>query len=194
MAGAADGLYLEFADKRRGREGLALHATVKELSAGGVVLKVEEAAGKVDLALLQGREAVIRFPEIEDAGLGRVQTRVLWAKSPEDKTGECAIGLELACPDLRVRKMLEDRLQAYPRDLKELWDQWDRVHVRPFPLKADHAVYLVAAAAIGGGTGLYFLGPESLKLYGSILAIYGCFMMAAKSVWAMWQERAVAGG
>lgn len=142
MAGAAGGLYLEFAGRRRGGESLALPVKVKELSAGGVVLKVEETAGKVDLAHLQGQEAFIRLPGIEDGELGRIQTRVLWAKAPGDKTGECAIGLELADPDLRIRKMLEDRLQGYPRDIKELWDQWDRVHVRPFPLKADHAVYL----------------------------------------------------
>jgi hypothetical protein len=166
---------------------------VTELSAGGVVLKVEDASGKVDIANLQGQEAVIRLPGIADAELGRIQGRVLWARPQEGKAGVYAIGLELADPDLRVRRVLEDRLQGYPRDIKELWDQWDRVHVRRLPLKADHAVYLIAASAIGGGTGLYFLGPEPLKLYGSILAIYGCLMMAAKSVWAMWQERAVAG-
>jgi Tfp pilus assembly protein PilZ len=189
---AADDLYLEFAGSRQGQEDVAISAGVRELSAGGVVLKFEDVSGKVDAANLQGREAIIRLREVADPERGRIKARVLWARPQGDKAGAYLIGLELADPELQVRKMLEDRLQAYPGDIKELWDQWDRVHVCRLPLKADYAVYLVAAIAIGGGTGLYFLGPESLKLYGSILAIYGCLMMAGKSVWAMWQERVVA--
>jgi hypothetical protein len=188
-AGAAGGLYLEFAGQKRDRGAITLAVGVTELSATGVVLRAEDASGKLDGAGLEGREAIIRLPHTTEAELDQIQGRVLWTKPQAGKAGEYAIGLELANPDLRVRKTLEDRLQVYPKDIKELWDQWDRVHVRRLPLKADQAVYLVAAAAIGGGVGLFFLGPESLKLYGSILAVYGCMMMAVKSVWAMWQER-----
>lgn len=193
MAGATGRLYLEFADRGGGREGVGIPVGVTQLSAGGVVLRVRDGQGKVDLTDLPGQEAIIRLAGLEDPDLSRIQARVLWARAQEGRTGEYAIGLELATPDLPVRKVLEDHLEGYPKDMKELWDQWDRVHVGRLPLKADHAVYLVAAGAIGGGTGLYFLGPESLKLYGSILAIYGCLMMAAKSIWAMWRERVVAG-
>ena len=192
-AGAAGGLYLKIAGEKWGRKDLSLPVEVTELSAGGVVLRVEDASGRVDIANLQGQEAVISLPDLAANELGQIQTRVLWAKPQEGKAGTYSIGLELADSDLWVRKLLEDRLQGNPRDIKDLWDQWDRIHLRRLPLKANHAVYVVAAAAIGGGTGLYFLGPESLKLFGSILAIYGCLMMAAKSIRAMWHERTVAG-
>jgi len=184
-------MYLELAGQKRGQGSLKLQVEVTGLSAGGVMLRAENASGTFDFLNLKDRDVIIRLPELPEEDLGRIQGRILWVRSEEGKAGEYFLGLELADPDLRVRKALEDRLQAYPSDIKELWDQWDRVHARRITLRADQAIYLVGVGAMVGGTALYFLGPDSLKLFGSILAIYGCLMMAAKSVWAMWQERAV---
>jgi hypothetical protein len=186
-----NGLYLELGGKKRGQAPLSLPAEVMGLSAGGVVLIAAGAAGRVGDSNLKGQEAVILLPQYPEEELGRIQGRVLWARPAEGQAGAYVISLELAEPDLRVRQVLEDRLQVYPRDFKELWDQWDRVHGRRFIPSGHQAVYGVAVGAMVGGTALYFLGPENLRLYGSILAIYGCLMMAAKSAWAMWQERTV---
>lgn len=65
------------------------------------------------------------------------------------------------------------------------------MHARRLLPSADQAIYLVAVGAMVGGAALYLFGPETLKLYGGILAIYGCLMMAARSAWAMWQARTV---
>jgi len=186
---APGGIFLELANPGRGRKTLTLPVGVTGLSAGGVMLKAEDASEKFAALNLTGQEAVIRLPHFPEEDLGQIRGRVLWARPEEGKAGEYAIALELADPELRVRKVLEDRLQAYPGDIKELWDQWDRVHARRLLPSADQAVYLVGVGAIGGGTALYFLGPEFLKMFGSILAIYGCLMMAARSAWVMWQER-----
>jgi hypothetical protein len=187
---ATGGLSLEFADPSRGQGRLTFPVSVAGLSSGGVVLKIEDSSGKLDLLNLKGREVKICLPGWPEENLGRIRGRVLWTR-PEGDRGEYSLGLELADPDFRVRKALEDRLEAYPRDLKELWDQWDRVHARRLLPTADQAVYLVGIAAMAGGMGLYIIGPESLKLFGSIMAIYGCLMMAAKSVWTLWQERTI---
>ncbi len=190
-AEAPGGIYLELTGQRRGQGNHTLPVGVTGLSAGGVVLGVEDTGGKFDFLNLKNRKVVICLPERAEEDLARIHGRVIWSQPEENKPGKYLLGLALADPDLRVRKVLEDRLQEYPRDIKELWDQWDRVHARRITLQADQAVYLVGAGAMMGGTALYFLGPASLKLYGSILAIYGCLMMAARSVWALWQERAV---
>jgi len=186
-----DGLYLELAGKKRGQAPLSLPVEVTALSAGGVVLKTAGASDSVDALHLEGRETVIRVPQLREEPLGQIQGRVLWVRAGEGKEGEYAIALELNSPGLRVRKVLEDRLETCPRDIKELWDQWDRVHARRLLPSPDQAVYLVAVGAMAGGATFYFLGPDTLKLYGGILAIYGCLMMAARSAWAMWQARTV---
>lgn len=183
------GLYMELPDPEEGRAPGKCPVHVTSLSAGGVVLRVEDASGKFVLQNLMGREVVICSPEALEEDLSRIRARVLWTR-PEEAYG-LSLGLELADPDLRVRKILEDRLQGYPRDIKELWDQWDRIHAQRLVPSINQAVYIVGLGAMAGGTVLYFLGPESLRLFGSILAVYGCLLMAAKSAWAMWRERVV---
>jgi hypothetical protein len=186
-----NGLYLELGGKRRGRTSLSLPVEVAGLSAGGVVLTATDASGRVGDSDLKGQEALILLPQYSEEDLGKIPGRVLWTRAAEGQAGAYVIALELAEPDLRVRQVLEDRLKEYPRDFKELWDQWDRVHARRFIPSGHQAIYAVAVGAMAGGTALYLLGPENLRLYGSILAIYGCLMMAARSAWAMWQDRIV---
>lgn len=193
MAGAGAGpenpgerLYLELPGSGRGGETPAFPVSVASLSAGGVVLKVEDSPKTVDFLNLKDREAVICLPGGADDPPGRIPCRVLWSRPDDGKPARYALGLELADPDLRGRKALEDRLQAYPKDIKELWDQWDLMQVSRLLPSGDQAVYLAGASAVVAGMALYLLGSESLKLFGAILAIYGCLTVAAKSVWAMW--------
>ncbi|MBW1991942.1 MAG: PilZ domain-containing protein [Deltaproteobacteria bacterium] len=187
---AMEGLYLELAGGRKG-QALVCPAQVTGLSAGGVILQTEDCSGKFAALDLTGREAAIRLPHLPPEDLGLIRGRVLWCRSEKDGSGKHTIGLELADPDLQVRKVLEDCLQGCPRDIKELWDQWDRMHARRLLPTGDQAVYLVSLGAVMGGTLLYFLGPDAFQLYGSLLAIYGCLMMAARSAWTMWQNRSV---
>lgn len=183
------GIYLEIVGPRREKKLWRVPVNVKSLSAGGVVLRADEASGKFDVMNLDGLEAVIHLPDPVDEDLREVRGKVLWSRSGKEGSREYLLGLELADPDLRVRKVLEDHLRVFPRDIKDLWDQWDLLHGRRPLSHADQAVYLAGMGALVGGTALYFVGPESFKLFGSILAIYGCLMMAAKSLWSMWQGR-----
>jgi len=54
---------------------------------------------------------------------------------------------------------------------------------------SDHAIYWVGVGAVVGGLSIYFMGPESYRLFGVILAAYGSLTIAGKSMWSMFQKR-----
>lgn len=184
-------LILTVAPVQRGRDPVRVPVRINSLSATGALLESREAESLPHLLGLAGREAAILLPGEEAAGLGEIPGRISWAR-PGDAGGRGAVlGFELKEPELEVRKVLEDHMDAFPRDIKDLWDSWDELHRRRPAQVAEQAVYLVGVGAMAAGTTLYLAGPESLRLYGSIMALYGCVMMAAKSLWTMWRTRTV---
>jgi hypothetical protein len=60
----------------------------------------------------------------------------------------------------------------------------------PPPLTApDSAYYWVGFGGALAGLSVYFLAPESYRLFGVILAVYGTLTIAGKSVWSLVQKR-----
>jgi phage shock protein PspC (stress-responsive transcriptional regulator) len=58
------------------------------------------------------------------------------------------------------------------------------------PLSAsDSAYYWVGFGGVLAGLAVYFLVPETYRLFGIILAIYGTLTIAGKSVWSLMQKR-----
>jgi len=55
---------------------------------------------------------------------------------------------------------------------------------QPLPA-SDHTYYWVGFGAVLAGLSVYFLAPESYRLFGVILAIYGSLTIAGKSVWSL---------
>jgi hypothetical protein len=55
---------------------------------------------------------------------------------------------------------------------------------QPLPA-SDHTFYWVGFGAVLAGLSVYFLAPESYRLFGVILAIYGSLTIAGKSVWSL---------
>ena len=53
----------------------------------------------------------------------------------------------------------------------------------------DNTTYLVGIGAVLAGLSIYFLAPESYRLFGVILAVYGSLTIAGKSVWSLLQNR-----
>lgn len=53
----------------------------------------------------------------------------------------------------------------------------------------DNAFYWVGVGGVLAGLGVYFLGPETYRLLGIILAAYGSLTIAGKGVWSMMQKR-----
>jgi len=54
---------------------------------------------------------------------------------------------------------------------------------------SDHAFYWVGFGGVLVGLSIYFLAPETYRLFGVILAAYGSLTIAGKSVWSLVQKR-----
>ncbi len=172
-----------------GGEPVRVPVTIASLSATGALLKCATGEKSLELMPGAGREARLLVPPGKGAAGLEVKGRLSWVRPGGCSGADCLVGFELQEPGVEVRRILENRMEIYPRDLKELWDSWDELQRRrPLPM-AEQAAYLVGVGAMAAGTALYLAGPESLRLYGSVLALYGCVMMAAKSLWAMWRSR-----
>jgi hypothetical protein len=54
---------------------------------------------------------------------------------------------------------------------------------------SDHAFYWVGFGGVLAGLSVYYLAPETYRLFGVILAAYGSLTIAGKSVWSLVQKR-----
>jgi phage shock protein PspC (stress-responsive transcriptional regulator) len=54
---------------------------------------------------------------------------------------------------------------------------------------SDNAFYWVGVGGVLAGLCVYFLVPETYRLFGVILAVYGTLTIAGKSVWSLMQKR-----
>ncbi len=179
-------LILSVTPRGRGREPLQLPVRINSLSATGALLEVPDNDAPSALFSLGGREAVLTVPA-DSSPLRDIPGRISWTRPAAQGF---IVAFELKEPDLEVRRVLEEHMGSFPRDLKELWDAWDEVHRSRPAQVAEQAAYLVGVGAVAAGTTLYLAGPDTLKLYGCIMALYGCLMMAAKSIWSLWRSRA----
>jgi len=185
-SGETGNLILSVPPRGRDREPLRLPVRINSLSATGALLEIPDRDAPPAFFSLSGREAVITVPSASSP-VRDIEGRISWTRPAAQGF---IVAFELKEPELEVRRVLEEHLGSFPRDLKELWDAWDEVHHRRPAQVAEQAAYLVGVGAVAAGTTLYLAGPDTLKLYGCILALYGCLMMAAKSLWSLWRGRA----
>jgi len=168
-----------------------LPVAIKSLSAGGVILKVHYPPEGLDLRELEGRGGVIHLPV---AGNGReraIRGTVLWIRPQASDNPHFLLGLELEEPTLEMRQALEDQLPIATKDIKELWDHWDRLQEKPAPppRSASQGIYVVGMGVVLGGVILQTWGPENLRSFGFILVLYGCVALAVRSIWSLWRQR-----
>lgn len=190
-AAGASQLSLEVTRRYYG-DNFCLPMRVKSLSARGVILEGAHLPENLDLQSLAGGDGVIHVSSANLSSRAQVPCKVIWARSEGLDSCGLLVSLEMAEPDLAARRILEDQLINYPKDMKELWDQWDQAQeTRPKATRVESGVYLVGLAAVMGGLLMYYLGQESIKLLGSIMAIYGSLFIAGKSAWTMWRRKAV---
>ncbi len=50
---------------------------------------------------------------------------------------------------------------------------------------SDYTIYWVGLGAVVAGVAVYYLAPETYRLFGAILAIYGSLTIAGKGVWSL---------
>ena len=60
--------------------------------------------------------------------------------------------------------------------------------IKPTFPASDHTFYWVGVSAVLAGLGIYFLAPQSYRLFGVILAVYGSLTIAGKSVWSLMKK------
>jgi hypothetical protein len=139
-----------------------------------------------------GQESIIQVPAHGIWQGTDIHGKILWLRPGEGGLKTFQAALELQETDPQARRMLENQLITYPKDMKELWDHWDQVHTAaPGHSKGDQSVYFVGMGAVAAGLMLHYSGPESINPLGIIIAIYGSLVMAGKSLWSMWGRRTV---
>jgi hypothetical protein len=169
-----------------------LPTQIKSISAGGVILEVNYPPDGLNLREFQGRGGVVNLPVTGNGSRMAIRGKVQWTRSQGVDNPRFLLGLELEDPSLEVRQALEDQLSIATKDIKELWDQWDRLQEKPKPppgSSASQGVYLVGMGVVLAGAGLMIFGPDDLKSFGFILVLYGCATLAAKSIWTLWRQK-----
>ena len=173
--------------------GLPFHlpVVIKSLSAGGVILEVHYPPEGLDLRELEGRGGVIHLPVAGNGTEMAIRGTVLWTRPQASDNPNFLLGLELAEPTLEMRQALEEQLPIATKDIKELWDHWDRLQEspKPTPPAASQSVYVAGLGVVLGGVILQTWGPENLRSFGFILVLYGCVALAGKSIWSLWRQR-----
>ena len=168
-----------------------LPAKVKSMSAGGVILEVHYPPEGLDLKEIQGRGGIINLPAAAKSAEMAIQGQVQWTRPQGGDNQLFLLGLELEDPSLEVRQALEDQMAIATKDIKELWDHWDRLQEKAPPLPStSQAIYIVGMGVVLGGVVLQMWGPENLKSFGFILVLYGCVALAVKSIWSIWRQKA----
>jgi hypothetical protein len=109
----------------QGRGSQQFPVTIKSLSARGVTLAATEVPGNLKVENCSSGEAIIRLPE---GDIREIRGNLIWARPQVGDDPEAIFGLELSSSNVKVRRALEEQLQAFPADLKNMWDHWDAVH------------------------------------------------------------------
>jgi hypothetical protein len=167
-----------------------LPVSVKSLSAGGVILEATYPPDGLDLQGLQGRGGVINLPAAGNGGSMAIRAKIQWARSQGNDNPKFLVGLELEDSSMEVRHALEGQMHIVTKDIKELWDHWDRLQEKvPLVPSPSQAIYIVGMSVVLGGVALQMWGPDDYKSFGFILVIYGCVTLAVKSIWSLWRQR-----
>ncbi len=178
--------------------GLPFHlpVAIKSLSAGGVILEVHYPPEGLNLKDLEGRGGIIHLPVGGNGTAIAVQGTVLWTRPQGGDHPDFLLGLELEEPSVEMRQALEGQLSIATKDIKELWDHWDRLQEKPASptSSASQGIYLVGIGVIVGGFVMQNWGPENLRSFGFILVLYGCLALAVRSIWSLWRQRREAKG
>lgn len=166
-----------------------LKVQVKSITAEGVILEGGHLPPNLPVQAVRDQVGVLHMPPDGVIKGAQIRGKVIWARHGENGS-PLLLGLDLGEADLRARRLLENRLMAYPRDLQEFWNHWDYIHV-PLPtISSDPKIYFVGMAVFLGGLVLHFTGPNHFKAMGSIMAFYGSLVIAGYSLWNMWRHRA----
>jgi len=188
---------------------------IRSLSARGAILASDQVPDDMDLDGVTGRDSVIYLPtgEIREIRGNLLWARPhddllpevvfgIELSNPNLKVRRALEEQLAACP--QDIKNLWDHWDAVQDDYEGFssgrpashpTQEAARVQPRsPAPEEAepppanptsDHTIYWVGLGAVLAGAGVYYLAPESYRLFGAILAIYGSLTIVGKGVWSL---------
>lgn len=169
---------------------LRLPVIVQNFSAGLLTLKVTESFAWVDWDTVSGHESWLRLPATGSGAGEAITGKVSWIKQPGQEGAAVFLGMQLSQPTLQVQKFLEDEVLHTPKDIKGLWQQWDRIQVKSRRSAAAGWIALffgLVLLAAGGGMAAApgrFPPPYA---YGFLAA--GGILTLVAAVWTWRQHR-----
>lgn len=170
---------------------LRIPVMVQNYSAGVLTLKVSQSLGWVDWENVSGHESLLRLPASASGSTEAISGKVSWIKQSGSEGTSVFLGMDLAQPTPQVQKVLEEEILQTPKDIKDLWQQWDRVQVKT-RRSAVRAWFL-----LGLGVGLLAVGGGVLSAAGRFPPMYGygslgagAFLTLMAGIW-FWRRRRV---
>jgi hypothetical protein len=125
---------------------------------------------------LVGHNSHLRLPQSRAGETEAIPGKVTWIKASGSAGASVFLGMEVSQPAAQVQKLLEDQVLYTPKDIKDMWQQWDQVQVK----KRRSAVSIVIMLILG--VILVILGTGLLAAPASFPESYGYGVLAAGGV------------
>ena len=193
-------------------------ARIRSLSARGAILASDQVPDDMDLVGVTGRDSIIHLPtgEIREIRGNLLWARPQEDIPPEVVFGlelsnpnlkvRRALEEQLAAYPQDIKNLwdhwdaVQDDYEGVGSSLPDSRQTQEASPVQPRPPapevsetppsrpSSDHTIYWVGLGAVLAGGGGYYLAPESYRLFGAILAIYGSLTIVGKGVWSLMKK------
>jgi hypothetical protein len=188
-SGTVDSLMIEIGLKP-GEVPLRIPVTVQNFMADLLTLKVTQTMNWVEWEALPGHDSHLRLPKSKAGESETIPGKVSWIKTSGPEGASIFLGMEVSQPSAEVQKLLEDQVLYTPKDMKDLWQQWDQVQVK----KRRSAISNVAMLIIGVillalGAGLLGASGRFPGSYGYGVLAVGGFLTLLSGVRFWWERR-----
>jgi hypothetical protein len=109
---------------------LRIPVALQNLTTGLLTLRVTQTLNWVEWERLSGHDSHLRLPGTGSGEAGAIPGKLSWIKQSGPAGASVFLGMEITQPTPQVYKLLEDQVLHTPKDIKDLWQQWDRFQVK----------------------------------------------------------------
>ncbi len=169
---------------------LRIPVAVQNLTGSLLTLKVTQPLKWVEWETLSGQDSHLRLPGTGAGEAGAIFGKVSWIKQSAPAGASVFLEMEIAQPTPQVYKLLEDRVLHTPKDIKGLWQQWDRVQVKTRRSAVmEMLMLLFGVVLLALGVGILAAADRFPYIYGyGSLAVGGLLtLLVGLRFW--WQRR-----
>lgn len=169
---------------------LRIPVIVQNLTAGLLTLKVTQTVNWVDWETLPGHDSHLSLPKSRAGETEALVGKISWIKTSGPAGASVFLGMEISQPTAQVEQLLEDQVLYTPKDIKNMWQQWDKVQVQKRRSAVSILVLLILGvilSALGGG--LLAAADRFPKYYGYGALAAGGVLILISGVRFWWQRR-----